>query len=134
MTDESVFSKSTASQPLESSRSCSQSYPVAIESEPFSSESDQFNNRPEDKILQDVRLSKVSEQSSTDDDLNSSLESEAKVDSFVGRGFSSSSTSQSKFHIVAISSQDLDLVQDSRKLNLGLFRNSQAFTALGNPN
>ena len=99
-----MFFKSTASQPLESSRTSSQTNPFAIENRPSSSESDHSNKTSEDnpKTPQDARLYKVSEQNTLDDDLNSSFESEDKADSFVGqRGFSNSS-SQSKFHEVAI--------------------------------
>ncbi len=108
MTDDGVFSNSAPTQPLESSRSITQINPFAIENTPSSPENNQptpGNNHSSDdnlKTSQDAssraspRFSEsnsTAEQSTQDDEMNSSFESDAKVELSIGpRGFSNNSS------------------------------------------
>ncbi|CAB3993710.1 1-phosphatidylinositol 3-phosphate 5-kinase-like [Paramuricea clavata] len=112
MTDDGVFTSSTAVQPLESSRSFTQINPFAIEDIPSSPENNQStpaNNQTSDdnsRTSQDARTtssgfsdSNTTERSVLDDDMNSSFESEAKVEMSIGqRGFSNSSSQKFQKH------------------------------------
>jgi hypothetical protein len=107
MTEDGVFSNSASTQPLESSRSITQINPFAIEETPSSPETNQSSTETNLKTSQDApsraspRFSEsnsTAEQSTQDDEMNSSFESDAKVELSIGpRGFSNNSSQRKSF-------------------------------------